>query len=67
MPQSGFDYHEHHIHYYVEDYKPLAWAIPLADDEFPIKDITTTTDIFPVIQEFAVRINLKTKFERVSS
>ena len=62
-----FDYHEHHIHYYVEGYKPLAWAIPLADDEFPVKDITTTTNIFPVIQEFAVRINLETKFERVSS
>lgn len=28
-----------HIHYYIQGYQPLAWAIPLFDDEFEIKEI----------------------------
>ena len=58
-----FDYHEHHIHYYVEGYNQLAWAIPLADDDFPVKKIANANDIFSVTQSFAIKINLKTEFE----
>ena len=58
-----FDYHEHHIHYYVEGYNQLAWAIPLADDGFPVKSIADANDIFSATQKFARKINLKTEFE----
>lgn len=58
-----FDYHEHHIHYYVESYEQLAWAIPLADDDFPVKIVADANDIFPATRAFARKINLKTKLE----
>jgi hypothetical protein len=31
------DDYEGHIHYVVNGYKPLAWAIPLELDDFPVK------------------------------
>jgi hypothetical protein len=53
---------ESHIHYYVEGYKPLAWAIPLkVDDSFPIKDFKNISHLGDVIQAFGKRINLLTK------
>ncbi len=63
-PYAGkwFDYREHHLHYYVEGYTPLAWAIPLVNDDFPLKTIRAVSDIFSVIQAFSRRINLKTEF-----
>jgi hypothetical protein len=54
-----FDPTESHIHIYVEGYKPLAWAIPLTDSDFPIKDITHPSDLSDLIINFARRINLK--------
>jgi hypothetical protein len=54
-----FDPTESHIHIYVEGYKPLAWAIPLSDSDFPIKDITHASDLSDLIINFARRINLK--------
>ncbi|MDT0293969.1 DUF6978 family protein [Mesonia ostreae] len=54
-----FDPTESHIHIYVEGYKPLAWAIPLTDSDFPIKDITHASDLSDLIINFARRINLK--------
>jgi len=54
-----FDPSEHHMHIYVEGYKPLAWAIPLADIDFPIKDITHPSDISDLMFNFAREINLK--------
>jgi len=54
-----FDPTESHIHIYVEGYKPLAWAIPLTDSDFPIKDITQASDLSDLIINFARRINLK--------
>lgn len=58
-----FGSHEHHIHYYVEGYNQLVWAIPLADDDFPVKSVADVNDIFPAIMAFARKINLKTEFE----
>jgi len=49
-----------HIHYVIEGYPPLAWAIPLEDDKFVIKDITNTGDISAVVNEFCGRVNLRT-------
>ena len=50
---------ESHIHIYVEGYRPLAWAIPLTDSDFPIKDINHPSDLSELIFNFARRINLK--------
>lgn len=52
---------EPHIHYYVEGYRPLAWAMPLADTDFPVKDIIHQADLNDLITNFADKINLKSK------
>jgi len=58
-----FDYHEHHIHYYVEGYKTtLDWALPLVNDSFPVKKISKPDDIIEAFLKFNHIINLKTKF-----
>lgn len=58
-----FDYHEHHIHYYVEGYKTtLDWAIPLDHDSFPVKSITKSDDIKEAFLQFNNIINLQTSF-----
>jgi len=52
---------EHHIHYYVQGYKSLAWAIPLIDDDFEIKTIKNPNHQFTdIIKLFAKKINLET-------
>jgi len=53
-----FDPTEPHMHIFVEGYKPLAWAIPLADTDFPTKDISDQSDLNNLIINFAKRINL---------
>lgn len=59
-----FDYHEHHIHYYVEGYKTtLDWAIPLTDDDFPIKSIASNNDVLDAFFSFNRIINLITNFD----
>lgn len=57
-----FDYSEHHMHYHVEEYPSLAWAIPLTDDDFPLKTLNDVNDAFSAAVYFAQRINLQTKF-----
>ena len=52
---------EPHIHFYVEGYRPLAWAMPLADTDFPVKDIIHQADLNDLITNFADKINLKSK------
>jgi len=49
-----------HIHYIVDGYPPLAWAIPLEFDDFPVKDIRNVGDISAVLTAFFDKINLKT-------
>ena len=49
-----------HIHYVVNDYKPLAWAIPLEVDAFPIKQLTAQKDYKDILQAFFDKINLRT-------
>lgn len=64
-PYAGmfFDYQIHHIHYFVEGYKTtLDWALPLADDNFPVKNIAASKDILDAFYRFNDIINLKTKF-----
>ena len=50
-----------HIHYIVDGYSPLAWAIPLEFDDFPVKDITNVNDITSVLKAFFEKINLRTE------
>jgi len=53
---------ESHIHYFVEGYKPLAWAIPLNDDNsFAVKSFNDIYDIGNVLGEFGRKINLQTQ------
>lgn len=50
-----------HIHYFFEGYKPLAWAIPLdQDDTFTMKTFVDDGDEGPAIKTFAQRVNVQT-------
>lgn len=57
-----FKYDEPHVHYHVEGYKNLAWAIPLENDPFKIKVLNNQNDIVDAFLEFNNLINLETKF-----
>lgn len=61
-PYAGLylDEYPGHIHYVVEGYKTLAWAIPLEVDEFPIKELTGKEDYAETLKAFFMRINIKT-------
>lgn len=66
-PYAGkhFDSHEHHIHYHVQGYKTLSWAVPLKDDGFEIKELDDNPDlqlnIARIIQYFARIVNIQTE------
>lgn len=49
-----------HIHYVVNGYKPLVWAIPLEFDEFPMKELNDREDYSRTLSAFFQKINLKT-------
>ena len=65
-PFAGKDFSdkEHQIHYYVDGYKPLAWAIPIINDDFIIKEISEDVDFnstfAEIILQFAKTINIET-------
>ena len=50
-----------HIHYVVDGYKPLVWAIPLEVDDFPVKALHQREDYVHTLAAFFQKINLKTK------
>lgn len=61
-PYAGKWIEENHIHYFVDGYKPLSWAIPLEiDDTFPIKKFTDSSQIVNVVKAFGKKINLQTQ------
>lgn len=49
-----------HIHYVVNGYKPLAWAIPLELDDFPVKELNGREDYIRTLDAFFQKINIKT-------
>ena len=49
-----------HIHYVINGYKPLAWAIALELDEFPVKELSEREDYTRMLNAFFQKINLKT-------
>ena len=52
-----------HIHFVIDGYEPLKWAIPLELDSFPIKNIINYTDIIDALKAFAKKINLRTNLQ----
>lgn len=60
-PYIGLWIEESHIHYYVEGYNPLVWAIPLDKVEtYPAKNFTSINDFADVLKTFCNKINLET-------
>ncbi|MBN2683099.1 MAG: hypothetical protein JXR58_11365 [Bacteroidales bacterium] len=64
-PYEGmwFEYSDHHIHYFVQGYKQLAWAVPLKSDSFPVKEITDFNSMKNAFIEFIKRVNIVTVFQ----
>jgi hypothetical protein len=60
--EKFFRYDEPHIHYYVEGYKPLAWAIPLSEIDFEVQQITSNADVISAFIAFNTMISLQTCF-----
>lgn len=60
-----FSNDEHHIHYHVQGYKSLAWAVPLSTDGFAIKELNQGNDFnstfASIIQLFAKTVNIETE------
>lgn len=56
------DIKENHIHFHVQGYKTLAWAIPLRISDFPIKEITDMDSFIGALEAFQRTIHLDTKF-----
>jgi hypothetical protein len=62
-PYLGYYFeNEAHVHIYVEGYKDLAWAVPIADYNFPVKTINNTDDFIKAIQAFSQELNIVTPF-----
>lgn len=60
-PSIGLWIEESHIHYYVEGYNPLVWAIPLNTDEsYSAKSFTGINDYADVFKTFCNKINIET-------
>ena len=68
-PYAGIylDEYPGHIHYIVDGYAPLEWAIPLEVDDFPIKDVKSIQDVDLALMAFFNKINLRTKINLLSS
>lgn len=59
-----FSHNESHVHYHVDGYKPLAWAIPIADTDMKpivISEESKNDDLIASIHEFAHLINIETQ------
>lgn len=54
---------EAHIHFFVESYKDLAWAMPLKDyQNFKVPNIESMEDYYKAVVEFGKHTNIITKF-----
>lgn len=52
-----------HIHTVVDGYPPLAWAVPLEADEFPVKDIQDMGNVYSAVLAFCKRLNIATELK----
>lgn len=61
-PYAGSEFRrEAHIHFYVQGYKPLAWALPLKKHPFEIKELTSESDYASALTKFAELLNVQSK------
>ncbi len=59
-PFAGQEFRrEAHIHFYVEGYKPLAWAMPLSEHSFDVKELTSDVDYVTALTNFAKLLNVQ--------
>lgn len=58
---KSFGINEHHVHFYVEGYKDLVWALPLSDAGFSPATIENQNDVHTAILEFSRKINIITE------
>ncbi len=52
-----------HLHFHVEDFPPLAWALPLEETEIETKEVETATiahDFIDAFNSFASYLNIQT-------
>ncbi len=54
--EFGMD--EPHIHLYVAEYKPLAWALPLKVYNFSVPNVSSSKEVIDAIYAFAKEINI---------
>ncbi len=65
-PYKGawFDFDSHHIHFQVEGYNNLSWAIPLSDyPDNPFTSINDVRDVYSTVAEFFKFINVVNKIK----
>jgi len=61
-PYVGMEFRrEAHIHFYVEGYKPLVWAMPLSKYSFDIKKLNSEEDYVTALVNFAKLLNVQSK------
>jgi len=64
VPYAGQWIEGDHIHYYIDGYKPLSWAIPISIDKtVNIKEYKDSSEICNILKGFFYRINLKTTLD----
>ncbi len=59
-----------HVHYHVEGYKSAAWALPIEEDDFVIKELEFSdynATIRKILNELSKVINLETKIMYAST
>lgn len=52
-----------HLHYHVEDFPPLAWALPLEETEIEkkqVENVTMANDFIDAFNSFAAYLNIQT-------
>ena len=61
-PYIGKYLNESHVHYHVEGYKTLAWALPISETNVKIKEVDNNRNqqIMDAILDFANLINIET-------
>lgn len=55
---------EPHIHHYVAGFRDLPWAVPLRDDDFPVKGIRSENGMWRAFRAFGAAIALMTEARR---
>jgi len=60
-PFAGKWIEENHIHYFIQGYKPLAWAIPInIDESFSVTNFENYNNFDEILKAFMNKINLIT-------